>query len=514
MIIRKPYAFLIKNFKKIHIFLLILSLYVLYQIINVSVFVNEFMRLGTYDFFKDPITNHITWYLTLSIFLLIIGSSAILFLLNHKKKPWKIYLVPVVQYFLLLFVLSMIKGFFNSYSVDVETTDLRMAKDLLTMFLIVQLPVIGIYVMRVFGLDVKKFNFNSDQEFLELSEEDREEIEIGVALDKDSFKRGFKKFTRYLNYFYQEHKYICNSIFGLAILIIIVMIYMNVFVTHKSYKLGQFYNVNGYSFRVNNAYYTDKDYTGNIISKKSSFLIIDLTIKNNSAPRVVNLDYFHIKNKTKDYVTTNKVFAKEFQDLGSTYDKVTKLKRDEIINCIIVYKVDNSLDKKGFVLYYQESSGYLRKIKLNVSDISKIKDAKTLSLGDSLEVNFKKGKDTISVDNYRIDNTFSYSTRECNVNGCTYERNSVNLGSQKIIELEFGTEEWEAKNIIDFLTQYGKLIYKDSNDVEGTVDIVNAVDKTYYGKTVFLKIPGEVENAKELSIDLIVRDKHYVYKLF
>ena len=129
-------------------------------------------------------------------------------------------------------------------------------------------------------------------------------------------------------YFYQEHKYICNSIFGLAILIIIVMIYMNVFVTHKSYKLGQFYNVNGYSFRVNNAYYTDKDYTGNIISKKSSFLIIDLTIKNNSAPRVVNLDYFHIKNKTKDYVTTNKVFAKEFQDLGSTYDKVTKLKRD------------------------------------------------------------------------------------------------------------------------------------------------------------------------------------------
>ena len=96
------------------------------------------------------------------------------------------------------------KSFFNSYSTDVETTDLRMAKDLLTMFLIIQLPVIGIYVMRVFGLDMKKFNFNSDQEFLELSEEDREEIEIGISLDKDSFKRGFKKFTRYLNYFYQE----------------------------------------------------------------------------------------------------------------------------------------------------------------------------------------------------------------------------------------------------------------------------------------------------------------------
>ena len=514
MIIRKPYAFLIKNFKKIHIFLLVLSLYVLYQIIDINGFVNEFMRLGTYDLFSDPITNHITWYLTLAIFLLIVGSTSILFLLNHKKKPWKIYLIPVIQYFLLLLVLGMIKSFFNSYSADVETTDLRLAKDLLTMFLIIQLPVIGIYVMRVFGLDVKKFSFNSDQEFLELSEEDREEVEIGVSLDKGSFIRGYKRFTRYLNYFYQEHKFICNWVFGIGLVIIIGLIYTSVFVTHKSYKLGQFYNVNGYSFRVNNAYFTDKDYAGNIISKKSNFIVLDLTIRNNSEPRKVNLDYFHIKNKTKDYVTTDKVFAKEFQDLGNAYDKVRELKRDETLDCIVIYKVDNYLDKNNFVLYYQESSGYLRKIKLKVSDLSKISDAINMNLGDSLEVNFKEGKDTITVDSYRIDNSFAYTTRECTVSGCTYERNSADLGSQKMIELEFGTEEWESKNIIDFLTQYGKLIYKDSNDVEGTVDIVNAIDKTYYGKTVFLKIPGEVENAKELSIDLIVRNKHYVYKLF
>ena len=52
-----------------------------------------------------------------------------------------------------------------------------------------------------------------------------------------------------------------------------------------------------------------------------------MTIKNNSEPRTVNLDYFHIKNKTKDFVTTTKVFSKEFQDLGNTYDTVTKLNR-------------------------------------------------------------------------------------------------------------------------------------------------------------------------------------------
>ena len=514
MIIRKPYAFLIKNFKKIHIFLLILSLYVLYQIINVNSFINEFMRLGTYDLFKDPITNHITWYLTLSIVLLMIGSASILFLLNHKQKPWKIYLIPIVEYFLLLLVLGMIKSFFNSYSTDVETTDLRMSKDLLTMFLIIQLPVIGIYVMRVFGLDVKKFNFNSDQEFLELSEEDREEIEIGVSIDKDSFKRKYNKFIRHINYFYQEHKYICNWIFGIAIVICIGLIYTSTFITHKTYKQGDYYNVNGYSFRVNNAYYTDKDYTGNVISKKSNFIILDLTIKNNSEPRTVNLDYFHIKNKTKDFVTTTKVFSKEFQDLGNTYDTVTKLKRDEILDCIVVYKVDNYLDKNNFVLYYQESNGYLRKIKLKVNDVSKISEPINLVIGDSLEVNFNKGKDTISIDSYTIGNSFTYSVRTCTAGGCSFDRKVLSVNDKKILKIDFGSETWESKNMIDFLTQYGKLIYKDSNDVEGEISIENSIDKSYYGKTVFLKIPGEVEDAKELSIDLIVRDKHYVYKLF
>ena len=57
MIIRKPYAFLIKNFKRIHIVLLLLSLFVAYKVFDVSSFVNEFMKFGTYDYFKDPITN-------------------------------------------------------------------------------------------------------------------------------------------------------------------------------------------------------------------------------------------------------------------------------------------------------------------------------------------------------------------------------------------------------------------------------------------------------------------------
>ena len=61
MIIRKPYAFLIKNFRKIHIFLLVLSVYVAYKLFDVNSYVSEFMRLGTYDMFGDPVENPLYW---------------------------------------------------------------------------------------------------------------------------------------------------------------------------------------------------------------------------------------------------------------------------------------------------------------------------------------------------------------------------------------------------------------------------------------------------------------------
>ena len=67
--------------------------------------------------------------------------------------------------------------------------------------------------------------------------------------------------------------------------------------------------------------------------------------------------------------------------------------------------------------------------------------------------------------------------------------------------------------MIDFLNNYGKLIYKDSESEEDTIDIVNPIGKTYYGKSVFLQVPVELESAKEVSFEFIIRNKHYIYKI-
>lgn len=516
MIIRKPYAFLIKNFKKIHIFLLLLSLFVAYKLFSVSSFVNEFMSFGVYDPFNNPITKKISFLLNLALLLLIIGSFLLLLLLRHKKKPWKIYLVPIAEYLLLFLVLSMIKGFFTGYTNDIETTDLRLSRDLLLIFIVVQLPAIFIFAMRVFGLDMQKFNFNSDQEFLELSDADREEVEISINIDKYSFKRNFKKLYRNINYFYTEHKGICKVFLGIVFVVIIFNFYKILFVNNKTYKEGDLYYANGYSIKVNNSYFTNKDYNGNVISNKSNFVVLDLTIKNNNEPRKLNIDNFHLKNGVNDYTTTRKMYAKEFEDLGITYDSVKELRRDETLNMIIVYKVKKDLEKDRFVLFYQEfnDKSKLRKIKLNIKDVREIKEGAKLKLGEDFNINIYKRKDTISFNYYEFSNSITYVTHNCNSITCVSNNNELVVDDNfRILSIEFGSLEFEAKNMIDFLTKYGKIIYKDSEDKLRTLKYENPIKKNYYGKTIFIKVPKEVENSKEVMLLFTIRNKTYSYKL-
>ena len=516
MIFRKPYAFLIRNFKKIHIALLLISLYVAYKVLDVNSFVNEFMKFGMYDLFQNPVSRHITIWLKIAILLLIVGSGALLLLLRHKGKPWKIYLVPVIEYISLFFVLNMISSFFKGYSTTIETTDLRLSRDLLLMFLLAQLPAIGIFVMRVFGLDIKKFNFNSDQEFLELSEEDREEFEVSINIDKNSFKRFYRKSIRNFSYFYMEHKAICIALIAIIVFVGSFNIYKAVFVTHKSYSEGNNYSINGYTIKIHNSYFTDKDYSGKVISKNSNFVIVDMSVTNHDAPRKLNTNNFHIRGGTSDYVTTEKIYAKEFQDFGKTYESVRELKRDETLRFIIVYKVSKKLRKNQFNLFYQEDN-YLRKIKLDLKDLSKLDDPVTIKLGDEMSFEVKGKKQNVSLDYYEFFDSLDFTVRICHTTSCSVEtKNYVASGGNKVLKIDFASDSYEGKDMVDFSIDYGKIIYIDNSNGENEkveLDFHYPFSRKTTGKYIYTLVPQEVENSEQLDIIYTVRNKKYVYKL-
>ena len=98
MVFRKPYAFLIKNFRKIHILLLILWGYIFFKISNLKGFIGEFITYGTYNKNVEGISTKINILLYLSIIAIIVISIILLWLLRYKKKPWKLYLVLILEY--------------------------------------------------------------------------------------------------------------------------------------------------------------------------------------------------------------------------------------------------------------------------------------------------------------------------------------------------------------------------------------------------------------------------------
>ena len=516
MIIRKPYAFLIKNFKKIHITLLVFALYIYFKSTQTYSFVREFISLNSYDIYNEPISKYVNIFGYLLLIILILGSSSLMLLLRKKEKPWKLYLLPTMQYSLILLAFVFIRGYFNNYTGVESTAPLRAWRDLLLVSQFAELGVIVIYLIRVFGIDLNKFNFKFDEEYLELEQSDKEELEININIDKSAFKRTFKRLIRNLNYIYQEHKLLCNII----IVIIVLLLGKNTYsyiTSHKSFKEGDTFTVNGYTIKINNSYYTDKSYNGTIISKKSSFVVVDLSVTNNAnITRTVNFNKYHVINGVRNYTPTEKTYETEFKDLGNSYDSVS-LGSGKTKRLLLIFKVDNKLKKNRFVLYYQELNGSyrnLRKIKLKIKDLSEIKVKEKLNLNETLQLNVLEEEENIIFEYYQIESNVNYSYKNCTTINCT---NTTRLyqspSGYKVLIIAFGSDTFEGNDMSEFVSDYGKIVYKDNENKKKTIDVVNAIDKGYYGKYIYLKVPEEIEVADEISFEFTIRNNKYIYKI-
>lgn len=517
MIVRKPYAFLIKNFKKIHIFMFILCAYIYYKTVSLSSFIREFMDLFSYDSYNEPISKYTGFLPIFCILLLIASSVALIILLKHKNKPWKMYLILAAEYTALLIAFAFTASYFNSYSGSLETTGIRALRDIVFILTIPQYAVFIILGIRILGVDLNKFDFKSDSEYLELSDSDREEVEISLNLDKDSVKRTYRKIKRNLGYFYKEHRLVINIVILLLVAVIAYKSYVYIFITNKSYKQGDIINTNGYSLKINNSYYTDKDYKGDIVETNNSFVILDVTIKNNAKKRKVNFNRFHIMNRTYNHSPTNKTYETAFKDLGTTIEDLT-LSSGEEKTLLLIYKVSAKEEQDKFVLYYQELNGndkHLRKIKLKLNNLSKINQEKQVELGDVMTIDTPTMDEEFIFDEITITDTVSYGRKVCDNDSCQVKEYQTSpIKGYKILKIEFSSNDFSGKDMIDFLSDYGKISYIDNSKTRKGLKIKNALDTlNYYGKYVYLKVPDNLATANEIKLIITARNNQYIYKL-
>lgn len=520
MVFRKPYAFLIKNFRKIHIVLLFLALFVWIKINSITAFVKQYISYGTYNASMERFSSHVGIFLYLALLIMIVGSGLLLILLRKKDKPWKIYILYIFEYVLLLVGVILTSNFFNTYSLGTTVSGVLIYRDILTIGKFLQYPIIVLLIIRVLGIDLKKFNFKNDEEYLELSSEDREEFEISFDFDKNSIIRLYNRTKRNLYYFYKEHKFICNILIVISSIYVLYQGYYFFAIINKSYKQGKTFKSGIYEITVKDSYITDKDLAGNKIEEGYNFVILIINIKNTSNKMISpNLDRYHLMNGSSDY-TYKPFYNSYFTDIGKPADSKISIYGGKSREMYLVYRVKENLKKNRFVLYYQELGGklgsYLRKIKLKMTDVSEVKDTGVYKIGDTIKFDYIYLSDKkITTTNFDINTSFNYNRYYCpNDSFCLTNVETVNAREgKKILKLSFSSSDFEGEEFIDFSTKYGRIMYKDSKGRTRYANIVDAIGISYQGRDIYITTDSSVLDSSDISLLYTLRNKSYTLKI-
>ena len=355
MILRRPYAFLIKNFRLIHIILFILFSYITFKANNIL------------NFFKEYINNNgnieviASDYVGASIFIsvvLIIAISVIIFLLmRYKQKPRLFYIVLVVISIISSMAFVYLHGSIKNLETSIELArTIRLLRDLsrfhFYMLFITCIPIL----IRGLGFDIKKFDFNKDLHELKLEAKDNEEVEVTLDLSSDEVKRTGRKVTRELKYYYFENKLFIDIILGVIGIILILIFPFNKFILKGNLSEGGTLSTSNFNIRVNESYISDR----NRISKDNSYLILKVELKGKTNKYKLNLDEFILEGRKNDYVPSMKYYN-YFTDLGIGY-KNRELSTDEYKEYLLIFNIKNEDKKYKFKLNYIGSD---RKIKLS-----------------------------------------------------------------------------------------------------------------------------------------------------
>ena len=517
MILRKPYAFLIKYFQKINIVLLGFILFLFYKTMKFSQFTKNYLSTNIYNSKIDSISNYFNGYTALAFICTIIISIILIYLLRKKDKPYFSYVFILSVNFFNFILLIYCNNFFTYKAMDgFNLQTARAINDLSSITNILYYPLIIILLIRAIGIDLKSFGFQEDKEVAEIEDADREEVEVNVGFDKEKWLRNFKYYFRNTKYFIVEHKVSLACVFGIVFLIAFFQFYNYFYVENKIYGMNKNISANNYDLKVKNVYLTDKDYRGNIITNDNKyFIIVDLQIKNKlNSYRLFDIEKALLYINNDYYVPTTR-YNQQFKDMGNLYIG-KEINPRETVSYLLIYEVPKPDSKANFVLKYQDVGNVkLVQVKIKILDIStfKTKGEETYPNNFEIAINNEE-KVNCKIEEYEIMPSINYTYKSCNSNGnCPIfqETYQASAGSN-VLHLKFDVDDAEIENFINFVHNYGKVRYK----IDDTVKEVNAdriINRDYRGSHVYIVVPEEIKNASNIDLVFTVRTYQHIYHL-
>lgn len=519
MIVRKPYAFLIKYFKLIHIILFFLLIFSLFKSRSIYLFFRNYLLSGTYLYTSNMASNYIG-VLYFIVVIILIGMFLLIFLLMKQKKKPIFYYLSALGYSVLTFISLIIFNYiytaleYNTFSNQV----LVLLRDLSMVLYYLDYFFLTVAFVRGFGFNIKKFNFEKDIKELDITDSDREEIELKSSLDYDKISNSLRRKKRDLSYYVKENSYILTVFLVIFFLSLTAYISLNKLVINKIYKEEEVITIDKLDFLINNSYISSYDYDNKIIKKDKKFIVIDFNITNNNDSSIkLDIENTRLKIENEYYYPK---FINSFSDIGTTY-KNQSIKSKTTGNYLLIFELENKTNIKDVYLEIYAGLKEINKqailsykeVKINPKEFNK-NNLGTYNLNELAVIDtyfFKSAKFNIS--KYEILEVSNYTYTKCgsdDVGTCIdYNASVVSSIGKVLLKLDYSFSD--SKDIFRFInikyTKNDKEYYLKNNSIK------NITPSNYSNDSVVLECSKEILDASKIVLNFNMRGVEINYVL-
>lgn len=518
MILRKPYAFFIRMFKPIHLVLGVLIGYLMF--LENRMF--SFLDKNIYSSLNFVGQNIRSEYVSNNVFIIPIIVIAffigILAIMYNKKKPITFYVIGIFVLIAILVINLYTINFFKILEGSiVSIKSAKLIHDLVFISMLIEGVLLIFMLIRGAGVNIKKFNFDSDISKIDIKDSDNEEFEVNIELNIDRTKREHNRRIRYLKYAYAEKKLLINTI---AIVILIALGFGIFLIIHnqpKVYSENELLNTNTCSIMVNNSYVVSTSYDGKKITK-NSLIVVDLKLKSNYNKSVYLKD-FNLSISNTIYTPTT-MYNKYLIDLGNGYKDNSPI--SEYTNYLFVYEIPNNLVSKNIIFTYNDGVN-INKIKIKPVTLVEGQSEVIKELGEELIFSNKLNGIKFKINSYEIKDRFQViydycmSQNDC-IKSTQYIKGSLDENYDKSViklNVEYKNDSnLKLNSFYTLLNTYGRIEYKinDQVKVQNKIELINST-KLNEKNVIYLGVNSEIKTATEVNIVFDIRGVKYIYKV-
>lgn len=528
MILKKPYAFLIKHFRVIHLVLAALMAYLAYKSYKIVSFFGDFASSGYFSTLSNIAGSYVNLFMYLIVIVILVAAVFIFMLMNQKKKSTKYYVFTIGYYFLLFILFSVTFGIMQDLeraSVSIQTA--RVYRDLSLILSLPQYFFVIYTFLRGCGFNLKKFNFQLDLKEMDITASDNEEIELTVGVETYKAKRTIRRFIREFKYYILENTFIFICIISIVGVIIATGLFLNINVYNKVYKEGQSFSYQNFTLTINESYLTSKGYKGNELIDGKTFLVMDVNVVNKSSSSTeLKLSDFRLKiNNENIYPSKNKIDY--FKDIATPY-KSDKLKGGSEGNYVIAFELENEYVRDSFVLKVFDSANYnagaiktnYKDVKLTPQKVDNIVTVGTYQQQEKIELKDSILKNSnLTIDSYNITNIYKYNYEFCVTSDCQQSTgivtpnymisaNSTLLVLDYTLNLDKNSNFY--KNVRSETSVFNSFCFIRYTK-NGKSEVLNTYDLTpdNLQNKVVLQVDSKIRNADKVELLVRIRNKEY-----